>query len=361
MPLPFRRLEPSFLAGLLDDPLLLIQIRSLGRNLLMDCGQLSHLAKRTLKSIDTVCITHAHMDHFIGFDHWVRNILISPKTYRIYGPPGITDKIGSRLQGYDWNLAEDFFCTLQVHDVYPELVRQTEFPGAKGFQREKTNLIPRQGKTIFVDDQVKIEADVCDHKIPALFFRISEQPMFAVDDEKIAKLGLKKGPWLRTLKRAFYRGELAGDQTRDSDSDFAKMPALPDKNPQQLYAAIRRESPVPSIGYISDVGFTPDNRERILALMKNVTLLVCECTYLQEQMPKARQSYHLCTADLCRLLHELSPDTVLPMHLSKTYLGQSGRLYEELVLPPGCRLIRIPERLTPKPLLPHRKPTASLC
>ena len=34
----FRYLQPSFFAGLLDDPVLYIQVRPTGRGLLFDCG-----------------------------------------------------------------------------------------------------------------------------------------------------------------------------------------------------------------------------------------------------------------------------------------------------------------------------------
>ncbi|MBE0596404.1 MAG: ribonuclease Z, partial [Desulfuromonadales bacterium] len=66
MRLPFKFLEPAFFSGLVDDPILLVQLRPLGRSLLFDCGQITHLAKRVLRSIDAVFVSHAHMDHFMG-------------------------------------------------------------------------------------------------------------------------------------------------------------------------------------------------------------------------------------------------------------------------------------------------------
>jgi ribonuclease Z len=68
LPSVFKQIEPTFPAGLLDDPLLLVRVRATGRSLLFDCGPLHHLAKRTIKSIDAIFISHAHMDHFMGMD-----------------------------------------------------------------------------------------------------------------------------------------------------------------------------------------------------------------------------------------------------------------------------------------------------
>ncbi|HEX9024695.1 MAG TPA: ribonuclease Z, partial [Geobacteraceae bacterium] len=36
---PFRYLEPTFFAGILDDPLLLVRVRPLMESCLFDCGQ----------------------------------------------------------------------------------------------------------------------------------------------------------------------------------------------------------------------------------------------------------------------------------------------------------------------------------
>ena len=59
--LPFRYLEPTFFAGLLDDPVLLVRVRPLGSNLLFDCGEIHHLAKRVLTAIEAIFISHTHM------------------------------------------------------------------------------------------------------------------------------------------------------------------------------------------------------------------------------------------------------------------------------------------------------------
>ena len=70
---PFRYLLPTFFSGLLDDPVLYLQFRPTGKALLLDCGQVQHLAKRVLRSVTALFISHAHMDHFMGLDTFIRN------------------------------------------------------------------------------------------------------------------------------------------------------------------------------------------------------------------------------------------------------------------------------------------------
>ena len=90
--------------------------------------------------------------------------------------------------------------------------------------------------------------------------------------------------------------------------------------------------------------------------MHGVKLRVAECTFLAADREKARISAHLCTTDLNRISRHVRPELLLPMHLSKSYIGDAQRLYAELVPPPGTRLLQLPYYLTPRPLLPGELP-----
>ena len=120
-----------------------------------------------------------------------------------------------------------------------------------------------------------------------------------------------------------------------------------------LYERIRRPQRPASIGYLTDVGMTKENIEKAASLFSGVTLLVCECSYLAADREKARVSCHLCTEDVNRLAERLRPAFLLPMHLSKSYVGRSDLLYTELALPPGTTLLRLQEHVAPRPLLPE--------
>lgn len=348
--LPFRYLEPAFFGGLLDDPLLFLRIRPLRRALLFDCGQIAHLAKRVIKPIDSVFITHAHMDHIMGIPTLVRHHQISPRPMDIFGPPGIAERVHHLLMGYDWNLSEASWVTLRIHEIHQERISHFSFIGPEGFARRFDGEEPRSGREIWSCRHVTVEAELLDHKLPVLAFRVQERPCFAVDHRKMEALRLVSGDWIRDLKRRVWKGvpDSRVVVTRREGEHVREETVA---QPHSLYNSIRRDLPCASIGYLCDVGWTPENRARIAAFLADVTLLCCESTFLAADVEKARVSYHLCTEDLNDLVSRLKPRYLLAMHLSKSYLRRSGDLYHELKPPPGTTILPLPKHLVPAPLM----------
>jgi ribonuclease Z len=353
----FRYLEPTFFAGLLDDPVLLVRIRPLGRGLLFDCGQIHHLAKRVLKQLEAIFITHAHMDHFMGIDTFIRNVLVSPRTFDLFGPPGLADKLQHKLAGYDWNLAERFWCSLRVHEVHAERISRWFFSGPTRFARRFEGESPRSDSVIYVNDYLRVEARLADHKIPVLAFRCCERPSFAVSEAAIEEAGLVRGAWLAELKKRFYRRFVDDRPLTVLRRRGEAVVAEDMRGAAELYRRIREDREPASIGYVTDVGFSQSNIETLASLLGGTTLLAAECSFLREDVAKARNSHHLCTSDVNRLLDRIRPGHFLPVHLSKTYNGRSERLYRELVMPPGVTLLRLPEHLLPRPLFPSEVPS----
>jgi ribonuclease Z len=105
---------------------------------------------------------------------------------------------------------------------------------------------------------------------------------------------------------------------------------------------------------------TQENLSQVYELMSDVTLLVSECTFLAEDEEKARISAHLCTTDLNRISRHIKPAILLPMHLSKSYISDTQRLYAELDPPHDTQLLQLPSYITPRPLLPSELPNPIL-
>src|SRR6185369_10174200 len=348
--LPFRYIEPAFFGGLLDDPLLFLRIRPLKRALLFDCGQIAHLAKRVIKPIDTVFITHAHMDHIMGIPTLVRHHHASPRPLDIFGPSGIAERVYHLLMGYDWNLREPNWFTLRVHEIRQESILHYSFPGPEGFAEHFDGEEPRRGREIWSCRYVSVEAELLDHKIPVLAFRVREQPHFAIDPRLLEQQGLVPGDWIRNLKSRVWKGDKTvrvallrskGDTAQEEDAS----------DPDGLYADIRDVHPCASIGYLTDVGWTTENIAKIELFLGGLTLLCSDCTFLAVDVAKARASYHLCTSDLNELAARIVPRFLLPMHLSKSYLLRTVDLYSELRPPEETTILPLPKHLVPAPLM----------
>lgn len=347
----FRYLKPVYFAGLLDDPVLWVGVRPWGRALLFDCGQLHHLAKRVLKSLGALFVSHAHMDHFMGFDTLVRHVLVSPRCFEVFGPPGLAAKVEHKLSAYDWNLSERFWCTFRVHEVFPDRVCRWTFPGPRRFVRLADGEVRRRDDVIFQNRWVTVAAAQADHRIPVLVYRISEQPAFEVDAARIAGAGLTSGTWIEQLKRQFHDRVLGRKPLTVTRADPGQN-SVKVEDTRQFYETIKRAASPSSIGYMTDIGFSEGNVATVADLLRDVTLLVGECAFLADHVDKARRSYHLCTEDVNRLLHRIRPAHYLPVHLSKSCAARSGELYRELRPPSETAVLRLPDRLLPRPLLP---------
>jgi ribonuclease Z len=346
---PFRYLEPTFFAGLFDDPLLLVRIRPTGRALLFDCGRVHHLAKRVFSSIDAVFVSHAHMDHFMGMDSVIRHSHASPRTVEVFGPPGLSGRMAHKFGCYDWNLADTFWGNFRVGEVSGGEVASTLYRGAEGFVARPDGV--RSGE-LYRNRYLRVDAELCEHRIAVLAFRVTEGEAFVLDGQRMAQAGVVKGAWLRSLEKLFHAGALDGSPISYLSQVGERVEEHREPDAGALYRRIlKRELPA-SIGYLTDIGYSPENLERLTGLLSGVTLLVCECAFLAADQRKARLSRHLCTADLNQILDRLRPRYLLPMHFSKSYQGVgSAALYQEIDAPPGVTVLRIPDRLTPRPFM----------
>lgn len=347
--LPFHRFSPVMFSGLLDDPLLLIRKKPKTGNILVDCGQIAHVAKRVLKSITRIFITHSHMDHFIGIDCFVRNVLVTNKLIKIFGPPGTAEKLGFRLKGFEWNLIEDYFCSLEVIEYHGAETEHYLLEGARGFELSFQGRKASQNGLLEEDESFTTHTIALDHKIPVLAYRFTEKPIFQISEQKIDTNGYIKGDWISDLKHWHSNPEQVKQILVPEKHDNAN-PVTVKIAPETLFRKIAKEVEMPGIGYVSDIGYTPENIRGLSRLLNGVTLLVCECTYMKSEKNKARESYHLCTDDLNRIVDLIRPKYLIPIHMSKSYLGQSDKLFNELSLPDDCMMLKLPERVASMPL-----------
>jgi len=105
-------LHPSLVNGRLGDPALYIETLFEKRAIMFDLGDISNLPPKKIQRLEHVFVSHAHIDHFIGFDHLLRMLVGREKTIRLYGPSGFIDQVQHKLLAYRWNLVNRFMFDL---------------------------------------------------------------------------------------------------------------------------------------------------------------------------------------------------------------------------------------------------------
>jgi ribonuclease BN (tRNA processing enzyme) len=100
--------HPSLVNGRYGDPVVYVETLFEKRGLLFDLGEIASLSSRKVQRIDRIFVSHAHIDHFVGFDHLLRLLVGREKTVCIFGPSGLADHVYHKLQGYRWDLVEGY-------------------------------------------------------------------------------------------------------------------------------------------------------------------------------------------------------------------------------------------------------------
>jgi len=133
-------IRPRLVNGRFGDPALFVEFAHEREAVLLDCGDLTALSARDLLRIDTVAVSHMHMDHLIGFDALLRINVGREARIDLFGPEGFADRIGHKLQGYTWDLADRYTTDLVFHVaelVAPERLQRFAFRFSRRFAAEE--------------------------------------------------------------------------------------------------------------------------------------------------------------------------------------------------------------------------------
>lgn len=310
-----------------DDPGLFIRLQWERRALLFDLGSLDKLTPGELLRISDAYVSHTHMDHFIGFDRLLRVLLGRERALRVFGPPGIIANVEGKLHGYTWNLVDGYPLAIEVHEVHPDRVESAAFACGERFLRRDLPSRPFHG--VLTDEPLfRVEAVHLDHRIPCLAFSLAERFHINIDRDRLEKLGWPVGPWLSELKQRIREG------WADESRFVARWPREGRIEEREfalgeLKAEIVRVSRGQKIVYVTDTLYSPGNRDRIVALAKEADTLFCEAAYLERDLDKARERYHLTASQAGLLAKEAGVKRLVIFHFSPRYRDHPGALYQE--------------------------------
>ncbi len=320
-------MRPAFLPELVNDPFgdpaLFVDMMFEARALLFDLGNLNALPPRKILRVSDIFVSHCHMDHFMGFDWFLRICLGRDRGVRLYGPPGFVKQVEAKLAAYTWNLvqryANDF--TLTVLELHPDgSASQARFRVQTGFRREAEAKLRIEGGVVWEESGFRVRAAFLDHGTPCLGFALEEERHVNIWKNRLAELGLPVGPWLKGLKAAVL--------ARASADTPIATPA--GERPLGALMHCVQITPGVKIAYVTDVVYHAENAQRIVELARDADWLFIECVFLDELAERARQKKHLTAAQAGRLAREAGARNVVPFHFSPIYRGQEHALRVEL-------------------------------
>lgn len=313
-------LRPRLLNGRTGDPALLLPMQWHGRSILIDLGRIDRTPGTVLVSIERVFVSHAHMDHFMGFDQLLRVMLPRDTRLELYGPAGIAGCVEGKLAGYTWNLTDEYTFTIDVVEIHDGRRRRFRFAAARRFVREPLGEDTYAGP-VFEDDVIAVDAAALDHKIVSMAYAVREHRHLNVRPEALAALGARPGRWLGDLKRAVRAGA-------DPDVRVEVAPGLV-RPLGELRDMLLLETPGQKVAYVVDTIFSPQNAERIVALAHDADVFYCESPFLDADIDQATRRYHLTARQAGALARAARVRRLNVFHFSPRYEGRYGQIVQE--------------------------------
>ena len=308
-----------------------------GHSVLIDLGQLHAVPARRLLRVGRVVVSHTHMDHFIGFDHLLRLMLGRESELVVTGPAGFLEHVAGKLAGYAWNLIESYPVCLRAEEVDGDVVRGVTYRGAERLRATDATTRAFTGR-LHDHRAYTIEAGVFDHGIPVLGVVLRETERMSVDKDRLTRLGLTPGPWLRELKQAVRR--------REPRQTAVEIPqpggGVLERPIGELADEILFRAEGQALGYLTDLRSTPQNVERAIELFAGVDLLVCEAVFLHEDEALARARGHLTARQAGELARAVGARRLAPFHFSPRYAEREEQLWHEAEEAFGGPLVHLP-------------------
>ena len=272
----------------------------------MDCGDLSRLSLSELHAVDTVFLSHGHIDHWIGLDQLLRSHLFQPGQLRILGPTGLHGMLAGRLQGYAWNLVSQSPFSVSGYELRGELWWRVDYPCADRFQPQG---VPRSEALPELEGW-KLSWVELDHGVPCLGYRLQSPRQFRFHPAAAQAQGLSPGPWVEQLKRSRMAGE--GEAWIQVGETRVRSRSLWD---------LLCEIPANSLAYITDTRLDPATRGRIVSRFGATEQLWCEAAFLERQRPLAESKLHATAREAAELARELPAEQLHLFHLSRRTQG----------------------------------------
>jgi ribonuclease Z len=315
-------MKPTFHAnpvnGPFEDPCVYVRLLRERRSLLFDLGHIGKLDAGNIAKITDVFVTHTHMDHFMGFDTLLRNLLKRDMPLRVFGPENIIECIEGKLKGYTWNLIEDYPLKIEAFGIRDNFLSHACFYAENSFRREDMTGSPFHG-LIVRDPMFVVKGLVLSHQIPVVVYSLEEEFHININKAVLADMGLPVGPWLSDFKRTIREQQI-------EEKTFVVNGKIFTLNELMRIATITRGQ---KIAYVMDVAPTGGNIEKLIQFVKGSDTLFCEAYFLERDRNRAEERHHLTAALAGRIAKEAGVGNLIVMHFSPKYMDCVEEIYQE--------------------------------
>ncbi|WNO53814.1 MBL fold metallo-hydrolase [Stakelama saccharophila] len=317
-------LHPALVNGRFGDPAVFVRRLHTREALLFDIGDITALSARDVLRVDHVCVSHMHVDHFVGFDTLLRVNIGRTRTIRVVGPPGIAAAVGHKLAAYTWDLAERYDAELQFEVTEmapPGRIGRTRFRLSRRFAAEPRDVLDMAGDRVLDAGDFTLHAAFVEHHGQSLAFAVSEPLHVNVWRNRVEARGFDTGQWLKPLKAA----------VRDGASDDRPIP-LPDGGKATL-GELRDLVSVEAgqkLGYVADMRDTPANRAAVAELCADADLLLIEAAFAANDAAQAQRRAHLTTRAAGEIARLAGARRVEPFHFSPRYGEREADMLAEV-------------------------------
>ncbi len=321
--------HPSLVNGRYGDPTVHVETLFEKHTLLFDIGEIGSLAPRKIRRIERIFVSHAHIDHFIGFDHLLRLLVGHEKTVHLYGPSGFIERVYHKLQAYRWNLVETYprdlvFVVSELKA--PDSISTARFKLRKAFAAEPPVTRKLFAGVLCDEPTHRISTAILEHGTPCLAFALQEAAHVNVWRNRLLERGLPIGPWLRSLKEAVVERRADDHLIRIGEAAGADR-LLPLASLRDLLTVTTGQK----ISYVTDVADTPANRAAIVALVRNADILFIEAAFAGADGVLAKERGHLTTTAAGEIAREANVRRVEPFHFSPRYSGEQEQMMAEVM------------------------------
>lgn len=292
--------------------------------LLFDLGDLHPLSARDLLRVAHAFVSHMHMDHFVGFDAWLRVLVGRERHVALVGPEGLADAVGHKLRAYTWDLVGRYDTDL-VFDVAeliaPDRLRRARYCFLSAFAREELGEADAPGGLVAQTPAFSVHAAILEHHGPSLGFALTEPVHVNVWRNRVGERGLSVGPWLKPLKEA----------VRDGAPDEAAI-TLPDGGTAELGTLrdLVSVEPGQKLGYVTDIRDTPANRAAVAALCDGADTLFIEASFAADEADRSHDRAHLTTTAAGEIARAARARRVEPFHFSPRNEGREAEMLAEV-------------------------------